>query len=92
MTFSEGSGDTPVLLMKTANVREGDNFSLTGFFYGLSLWALLFQREMGSRRMLVGEIGPEETFQVAVVEYDDVIEALTPNRSDQSLALRVLPG
>ncbi len=42
-----------------------------------------FQGEMGSRRMVVGEIGSDEAFQVAVVEFDDVIEALTADGADQ---------
>ena len=78
--------------MKNANVREGDDDSLTGFRGGPPLWALLYQREMGSGRMLVGKIGTEETFQGVLVENDNVIEALTPNRADQSLDLRVPPG
>ena len=54
--------------------------------------ALLFQGEMGSRRLVVGETRTEEAFQVAVVEYDDVIEALAPDRADQALDIGILPG
>ncbi len=73
--------------MKTSHMRESNDVSPAGLFDGPSLWALLVQREMSSRRMVVGKIGTEEAFQVAVVEYDGVIEALTPNRADQPLDL-----
>ncbi len=77
--------------MKTSQMGESNDVSLAGSFDGPSLRALLFQGEMGSHRM-VGEIGTEEAFQVAVVEYDDVIEALTADGADQPLDVGVLPG
>lgn len=42
--------------------------------------------------MVVSEVGVQKAFQVAVVEDDDVIEALTPNRADQSFDMGILPG
>ena len=77
--------------MKTSQMGESNDASPAGLFDGPSLWALLFQGEMSSRRMVVGEIRTEEAFKVAVADYNDVIEALTSNRADQSFDVGVLP-
>jgi hypothetical protein len=41
--------------------------------------------------MVIREIGFEDAPQVLIVEYDDMIEAVSANRADQSLGIRVLP-
>ena len=92
MTFSEGSGDTPVLVMKTAKVREGDDLSSLPVLDEARLRALLVQREMGSCRVVVSEVGAQEPLEMAVVVDDDVIEALAPNRADQAFDIGILPG
>ena len=69
---------------------KGEDVSLTGLLGGPSLWALLFLREMGSRRMVVGKIGTEQAFQVVVVEYDDGIEPLTADGADQAVPTKNL--
>ena len=73
-------------------MRKGKILSLLLFFDEARLRALLFQGEMGSLHVVVGEMGTEEALQVAVVEYDDMIEALTTNRANLSLNGGVLPG
>ena len=60
------SSGAAILVMKTSQMRESNDASPAGSSDGPSLWTLLFQREMGSRRMIVGEVGTEEAFQVAV--------------------------
>ncbi len=91
MTITEGSGDTPVFVVKTANVRESDDFSSLPSRDEGRLRALLVQREMDSRRMVGGEIRTEEGFQVAVVVDDEVIEALAADRADQALDVGIPP-
>ena len=46
---------------------------------------------MGSRRMVVGEVGAQEPFEMAVVIDDHVIEALAADRADQSFYVWILP-
>ena len=91
-TIPEGSGDTPVLIMKTAKVREGDNLSSLPALDEARLRALLVQGGMGACRVVVREVGAQEPFEMAVVVDDDVIEALSPNRADQALDVGILPG
>ena len=90
--FPEGSGDTPVFVMKTANVREGDDLSSLLSFDEARLRTLLDQGEMGSYRVVVSEVGAQEPLEVAVVVDDDVIEAFAPDRADQALYVGILPG
>ncbi len=55
--FPEGSGDTPVLVMKTANVRQSDDLASLLFFDDARLGALHVQREMRSCRVVLSEVG-----------------------------------
>lgn len=63
VTFPDGSGNTPVLVMKTANVREGDDLSSFLSLDEARLRALLFQHKMGSCRVVVSEVIGAENSQ-----------------------------
>jgi len=47
---------------------------------------------MRSGAMVVVEVGRENSAEMALTEDDDMVEALTPHRADQSLDEGVLPG
>ena len=53
--------------------------------------AVLAEREIRPRLLVVGEVALQDTSQVLLVENDDVIEALTPDASDHSFAEWILP-
>ena len=55
--FPDSSGDAPVLVMKTANVREGDDLSSLQLIDAARLRALLVQREMRSCGVVVSKVG-----------------------------------
>ena len=78
--------------MKTSQMRESNDVSPAGLLDGASVRALLFQGEMGSCRMVIGEIGSEEPFEMGVVVDDDVIDALAADGADQAFDVGVLPG
>ncbi len=72
MAFPEGSRGTPVLVMKPANVREGDDLSPLLSLAEARLRAPLGQCEMGSCRVVVSEVGAQEPLEISVVEDGDV--------------------
>jgi len=47
---------------------------------------------VGSRALVVGEVGAEDVAQMCLSKDDHVIEALAPDRTDQALDIRILPG
>ena len=71
---------------------ESNAPTLAGVFDGPSLRALLVQREMGSCRVVVSEVGAQEPFEMAVVVDDHVIDALASDRANQTLDIGILPG
>ncbi len=79
-------------MMKTANVREGDDLSSLLPLDEARLRALFVKCEMGSCRVVASEAGAQEPFEMAVVVDDDVIEALAPDRADQALDIGILLG
>jgi hypothetical protein len=47
---------------------------------------------MRSRPLIIGEIHGQQPSQMMLAEDDDVVQALAPDGSDQSLRIRILPG
>lgn len=85
VTFPARSGPTPVLVVDTTNLREGDDLSSLPSLDVARLRAILFQRKMGYCRVVVGEGGAQEPLEMALVGDNEVIEALTPDRADRAL-------
>jgi hypothetical protein len=52
---------------------------------------VLVEREVGARLMVIGEVAGQDAAEVALAENKHVIQALAPDRSDESLRERVLP-
>src|SRR5512142_2639200 len=59
---------------------------------GARVGAIPPQGKMGPRPMVVVSIRDQYPPQVTFVEDDDVVEALAPDRADDTLDVRVLPG
>jgi hypothetical protein len=54
--------------------------------------SIAVERLVGSRVVVVREVLPENTAQVSFIEHEHVVEALPPDRADQALYERILPG
>ena len=59
---------------------------------GSWLRALLAQRQMRSRGVVVGYVSAKHATQMSLVENDVMVETLSANRSDQALHIGILPG
>ena len=55
------------------------------------VWRGLLEREMGSGAVIVREVRGQDATQVAFAQNDDMIEALTPDRTDEPFHERILP-
>ena len=53
---------------------------------------VVVQSAVGPRMMVIIEVAGQDAFEVGFVEHDHVIEALPPDRTDQSLDVGILPG
>ena len=85
-------GASFVSMMQATDLRERYNLASGRTAYGPALWTILVEREMRSRPMIVLNIGRQSTAQVMLIENDNVIKTLAPNRTDDPLDISVLPG
>jgi hypothetical protein len=75
------SGDTLVPMMESAEVRNRHDPLLGRGLEGAGVRAVLVQRLMGARGIVVGQVGPQQPVEVPRVQDQEVVEALSPDRS-----------
>ena len=61
-------------------------------FDGPPVGRVLVEREMRSGAVIVREVHGQDATQVAFAQNDDMIEALTPDRTDEPFHERILPS
>jgi hypothetical protein len=66
-------------MMKSTDLWKGDDLALARRLYRARLRAILSEREVGPRLMIVLEIGRQKPLQVTFVQDDDVMEAIAPD-------------
>src|SRR5438046_2858079 len=53
---------------------------------------ILVEREMRASAVIVGEVAGQDAAQVTFAENQNVIQTLTPDRANEPLGERILPG
>ena len=86
------SGGAAVLVMEPAEMRKSDDVARVRGVNGSWLRALLGQRQVSSRRVVVGHVGAKHTMQMSLVENDVVVETVSPNRPDEPLHVGIRQG
>jgi len=81
-----------VPVVQAADLWQADHLTDLGRHDSARGGCVLVEGEMRSGAMVVVEVGRENSAEMALTEDDDVVEALTPHRADQSLDEWVLPG
>jgi hypothetical protein len=85
-------GSTLIAMMQTADLREGNNIACRGKLHATRPWTVLVEREMRSGVMMILKIAPQYAAQVTLAEDDNVIQAFTADRPDETLDVGILPG
>jgi hypothetical protein len=85
-------GSTLIAMMQTADLGESNNVASGGKLHATRPWAVLVEREMRSGVMMISKIAQQDAAQVTLVEDDNVIQAFTADRTDETLGVRILPG
>jgi hypothetical protein len=85
-------GSTLIAMMQTSHLREGNNVARGGKLHATRPWTVLVEREMRSGGMMISEIARQYAAQVSLVEDDNVIQAFTTDRTDETLGVGILPG
>jgi len=77
-------------MMQAANLRDGDHLS-DGAHDRARVGAILVERKMGARSMVVVDVPRQNAAQMALVEDHDMIQTLATDRTDHALDVGVLP-
>lgn len=68
-----------VAMVQATDLWDGDDVTQRDWLYRTTLRAILIEREMGSRAVVVIEVRGQHAMQMSLVEDDDVIQTLAPN-------------
>ena len=79
------------MMMESADLSDLDHTSAINLLNFAMLGAVHLEREMRARPVIVVEIGAHNSPEMSLIHHDDVVQALSANRSDQPLDARVLP-
>ena len=69
-------------MMETADLRDGDHFPGATCLYRPLLRAVLSEREMGSRSVVVIDVRRKYAAQMPLVEDDHVVQTLSADRAE----------
>jgi len=75
------------MVMKTAELRDGDNVADIRDLP--REWTLLVEPQMGSGPMVVTEIRSQGSFQMPSVQDDEMVQAVSSYRADQTFGVGV---
>ncbi len=78
-------------MVQSAYLREFDHSALFRSLHWSRNRAVLRQRPMGTRVVIVFEVVLENVLEVAFADDDDVIEAFAADGPDESFDVRILP-
>ena len=79
-------------MVQTTDLRDGDDSAAWRRLNRTPIGAVLLEREMGARSMVVINVRRKHSAQMALVEDDQVVQAFPPDRVDESFDVCVLPG
>ena len=71
--------------MKAADLRNRDNSTAVGRFDFSFYRSVAFKGKMCSRLVIIAEVRPENSSEMSLVENDEMIQTLAPDRANQSL-------
>ena len=80
-----------VPVMKSSNSRKRNHLSAVGRLDGPSVGRILPERQVRARPVVVGEVGTKNLSEMALVENNDVVQTISPDRADCPFDERILP-
>ena len=90
---SAGSGGAPlVAVMKPSDLGQLHDLAHRRRLDVSRIGRIFVQGEVGSRALVVGEVGTQDAAKMCLAKDDHVIKALAADRTDKALDVRILPG
>jgi hypothetical protein len=84
-------GATFVAMMQTSDLREGNDLARGWWVYWARLGAILVQRQMRARLIVIGKIRSQDLTQMPLAENENVIQTVAPKRSNEPFSVWILP-
>ena len=78
-------------MMQGADLRERDGSSYPAWLDRARVRTILVKRKMRAGALVIVDVRVENSAQMALIEDQDVIQALAANRTDRALDVSVLP-
>jgi hypothetical protein len=78
--------------MESPDLWKGDDATLAGWLSRSRLRTIFPKRQMSPGSVVIIEVRGKDPTQMALVQDDHVIQAFTPDRSDNALGKCILPG
>ena len=86
------SGGAPLVVsLEATNVWKLDDLSIRGRLHGAMIWRTQLQGLMNSPAMVKIDVRTDNAAQMPLVKDNDVVQALSTERSDNPFAVRILP-
>jgi hypothetical protein len=79
-------------VVQAADLWQLRDLSRPGELNGPELGCILVEREVRATLMIILEVAGQDAAQVRLAENENVIQTLAPDRTDQALGERILPG
>ena len=76
-------------MMQPADLRDCSDSTAVGRFDSAQDRCIPIKGKMRPRLVIIGEIQAKDAHQVSLVEHDDVIQTLSPNRPNETFAIRI---
>ena len=80
-----------VAMVQTTNFRQLNHLSQFRSLNGSRHWGITFQGQVTSRSMVVLKVTVKDTAQVLFVQHDDMVQAFSPDGTDQPFDVWILP-
>jgi hypothetical protein len=89
---SDRSSSPRVPVVKPSDSRKGDDTARTRRLDDARDRRITVEGHVGPILVVVSSVGSNQTAQMALPEYDDVVEELAPERANKPFGVAVLPG
>jgi hypothetical protein len=78
-------------MLEPADIGKFDDLPAFWRLHGSRIGTVHVQRSVHTPAMVVLKVAGQDALEMALVQYDDVVKALSPDGADQALDVGVLP-
>ena len=85
-------GKNAIVMMQPANFGKRGDVALLRWLHRPKLRSIFIQPQVRGPAMIIGLVTLKDTVQVSSVQHDHMVQAFTPERTDEAFQVGRLPG